>query len=163
MVKGNRAKIILNLLFFFLIVIDIFYLYRINTIYRGVYEIQIFIPLILVFIMRFIYLIRSKNKMSKNSPGIELFILCLIPLIIYSTKPKYTYDSGKEVLRKDLNLNYLEFDESKENYSIPIKDKEYLFIKNMEYYYTVKLNDGNSYFRVNPNTGLLNELSTDFY
>lgn len=141
-----------------------FYLYSINTDYKGVYQIEYFIPCITILGIIFIFWILSKQALTKIKKIILLLTLILIPLIIYFTLPNYIYNDGKEIIRKELKSSSLEFPKFQEEYTVPITNNtKSFFIKDKEYYYIITLGNENKYFRLDPVTGSLNELSSKFW
>lgn len=159
-----NKKDILKVFTFITLILEIFYLYRINTDYKGVYQIEYFIPCIIILGIIFIRSIVWKKTLMKNKKITLLSIFILIPLIIYFTLPKYSYNDGKEIIRKELNSSNLEFSKSQEQYTVPITNNtKFFFVKDKEYYYIVNSNNETKYFKLSPLTGFLKELSSKFW
>lgn len=164
MKKKNSLKNILNLSIFILLVLEIFYLYKINTDYKGVYQIQYFIPCVIILVVIFIRSIVEEKTLRKNKKIVLLCILVLIPLIIYFTLPNYSYNEGKDIIRKELKSTNLEFSKSQEEYTVPIiNNSRFSFVKDKEYYYIINSDSETKYFKVNPVTGSLDALSSNFW
>ncbi len=164
MKKKNSLKNILNLSIFILLVLEIFYLYKINTDYKGVYQIQYFIPCVIILVVIFIRSIVEEKTLRKNKKIVLLCILVLIPLIIYFTLPNYSYNEGKDIIRKELKSTNLEFSKSQEEYTVPIiNNSRFSFVKDKEYYYIINSDNETKYFKVNPVTVSLDALSSNFW
>jgi len=131
---------------------------------KGIYQVQIFLPLIL---QPFVY----KRIFSKELSYFKLRIITLglisflLPIMIYFTLPNYTYNSGKDIVKKHLNHEISFKDYSFSESSIPITNNpKQLFISNREYYYEITSADNKNYFiTVNPLTGELHKLTEAYW
>ncbi len=153
--KGRREDFLLNFIKFLIPVLTGFYLYRVNTAYKGVYSTYYFIaPLVLS--LNFKKIKKNKLRTSLIGPGLIIFIVSL-------TQPLYSYGEGQKLLTNHLKTKKLTFLETA-NYTVPRSGpREYLFIKNSDYYYPLKLDGELRYFRVCPLSGRFNELDQKFW
>ena len=163
--KEKLYKSIPDFFLFILLTLNIYYLYRVYTDYQNIYQIQYFIPILFILLIRFLLAIVRKRRLSKTANIINLFILILIPIIIHLTIPKYTYADGKESLRKKFkDKNKLEFIQNKDqpNY-LPTSKNNNFFLKDRAYYYAINLDNENKYFSLDSKTGVLKELEESFW
>lgn len=160
MIINNKVKKVVTTSIILITLLEIYFAYKAVMDYAGVYQVGIFIPLLLQPIF-YISLFRIENPFFKTRIILIGLISILLPLIIYITLPNYTYDKGKLIVTQYLNQdkNYIFADLTHDKDTIPvINNPTKLFVSNRVYYYEVTSNDGKKYFIINPLTGELKEL-----
>jgi len=164
MVDTKRSKNILFIGITVITLLEIYFGYTVIKSYKGIYQVQIFIPLIL---QPFVY----KRVLSKELSYFKLriitlgFISFLLPIMIYFTLPNYTYNSGKDIVKKHLNQEISFKVYSISESSIPVTNNpKQLFVSNKEYYYEITSAENKHYFiTVNPLTGELQKLTEAYW
>jgi hypothetical protein len=145
--------------------VEVYFAYKITQDCKGIYQVQIFIPLVLqpLYVNRLLKKERAYFKLRILS-----LLLCsvLLPLVIYSTLPNYTYIEGKEIVQKFIGQdNSHSFTEvSFEKSTVPVIDNpKQAFLSDREYYYEVISKEGSIYFMVNPVTGRIMKLEKSYW
>ncbi|MDF2883561.1 MAG: hypothetical protein K0R54_4118 [Clostridiaceae bacterium] len=145
--------------------LELYFGYMVYKSYKGVYDITIFLPIVFQPLWY-----KSLFKEKKSNYKIKIIKVCIIsiclPLTIYFTLPKYTYDEGKmfvqQYLEPSKNISFADSPFGK--CTIPVSNKsKKLFIFNKVYYYNIISTEGTKYFIVDPITGKLSQMSQDFW
>lgn len=145
--------------------LEMCFAYKVFKYYRGVYEVTIFLPLLM---QPFWYLRLFRKEMSYYKTRVVMISLIsvLLPMIIYVTLPNYTYDKGKQIVKEHLNQskNIIFVDLAFGKNTIPIfNNPKQLFISNRAYYYEIISTEGNIYLMINPIDGELTQLSESYW
>ncbi|MFL0246171.1 hypothetical protein [Candidatus Clostridium stratigraminis] len=162
---NNKTKKVVITGIIVITLFEIYFAYKIVMNYAGVYQVGIFIPLILQPLF-YMWLFRIERPYLKIRITIILAISIFLPLVIYFTLPNYTYNKGKEIVKQNLaqSENYLFTDLTYASDTIPvINNPKQLFVSNRVYYYEVTLKDEKKYFIINPLTGELKELARSYW
>lgn len=149
----------------FITILEVYFAFKVLNEYKGIYQIEIFIPLLL---QPFLYLrlFRKVKSHYKFRITIMVLISLFLPLTIYFTLPNFTYNRGKQIVEQysGLRKDVLFVDYSFNKNTIPlVNNPKQLFVSNRAYYYEIESTDGKKYFIVNPITGELKQLSKDYW
>jgi hypothetical protein len=161
--EDKKVKNIIIICITLLSLLELYFAYRVVSGYAGVYQVGIFIP---VLIQPFSYYALLKKQMSyfKLRVVVVVLITLILPSVIYFTLPNYTYNEGKQMVERYVQSSKnIEFvDISKDKDTIPITgNPKRLFVSDRAYYYEIKSTGGNKYFMVNPLTGEVVQLSEE--
>lgn len=166
MEKGDTKKLRVLALTIGIIItlIELYFIFIIKQKYKGVYNITFF--LILLFSQPGWYSIIFKNKPSLLKLIYIVAITIAIPIGMYYSLPKYSYEDGKKIIEnkigenKEVNFVSYSYDKS----TIPITDKrKNIFLNNRVYYYEVKLNGNSTFFAIEPTNGQVKEVPNDYW
>jgi hypothetical protein len=162
-IEDKNVRNIIIICITLLSLLELYFAYRVVSGYAGVYQVGIFIP---VMIQPFSYYALLKRQMSYFKLRVVLVVLItlILPSIIYFTLPNYTYNEGKQMVEKHMqSIKNIEFvDISRGKATLPITgNPKRLFVSDRAYYYEIKSTIGNRYFMVNPITGEVVQLSEE--
>lgn len=157
--KEEEKERKLSFLALILCILELLFLFIIHKNYKGIYEIEIFIPALLVLFAFFIRLALRKVSVEKKRFIILFTIILLLPIVLYLSLPKYTYSQAKELINKKLsNKKDSQFVET-ESTTIDIANKKKkFFLRQKEYYFAVLIDGEDKEFRVDPCTGEVNTI-----
>jgi hypothetical protein len=163
--NNKKIKAIIIVFVTLVTLVEVYFAYKITQDCKGIYQVQIFVPLVLqpLYVSRLLKKERAYFKLR-----ILALLLCsvLLPLVIYSTLPNYTYIEGKEIIHKfigqDNSHNFTEVSFAKS--TVPVIDNtKQVFVSDREYYYEVTSKEGSIYFMVNPVTGKVMKLEKSYW
>lgn len=144
--------------------LELYFIFTIKQQYKGVYNITFF--LILVLSQPIWYSSLFKNKPSLFKLIYIVAITIAIPIGMYYSLPKYSYEAGKKIIEdkigdnKEVNFVSYGYDKS----TIPTTDKgKSMFLNHRVYYYEVKLNDNSTFFAIEPTNGQVKEVEKDYW
>lgn len=164
MYKSNKKKIII-IAIILITLFEIYFAYIIFNDYRGIYQVSIFIPLLLQLFLYYRLIIQDITYV-KTRFIILAIISFIIPLTIYFTLPNYTYDKGKQVVKEYLkgtpNTIFVEFSFNKDTIPL-VNNRKEIFVSNRAYYYEIISEEEKKYFIVNPLTGEATQLSESYW
>lgn len=166
MIKNKKIKSIMNFCIFLISIAELYFIYKINKEFKGTYEILIFLPLIIIQPFIFRSLLSRGDTISKVRIFLTILIYISIPVIIYFTLPKYTYNDGKdkieESFKPDEKFEFIH--NAPGQYTVPvIENAKQIFMKDREYYYIIEFTNETKYFIVNPITGESIELEERYW
>ncbi|MBS4537048.1 hypothetical protein GOQ27_01155 [Clostridium sp. D2Q-11] len=163
--KNQQIKKIIFSLVILLTLIIIYWGYRVYIEYRGVYNIVVFIPLL--FLPISYRMILKDHEIFLRWRIVTVMILSIaLPLLIYFTLPKYTYNEGQKRVIEYLNttekVEFINYSRGEDTIPVMNNPKGFL-IKDRTYYYHVKVLDKDRYFMVNPIMGKVGELPNAYW
>lgn len=165
MKKKKSSLFLLILLFLFS---QIFFIIYSRTIYKGVHDVITFIGVyILLGIVWYELLIKPSSKTISILKISMLILFTLgVPLITFTTQPKFTYEEGKELILKE----HSEYDDEDfiENTSSPdiiwtTPPSNKFLVRDFAYYYRLSTGSTEEFFVVLPTDGKINKLEEDFF
>ena len=163
--KGKKIKNIIIICITLISLLEMYFAYKVTKEYVGVYNVGIFILLLLQPLYYKALFRKEKTYLQFKFISIIL-ISFILPIIIYFTLPNYTYNEGKQIVEQYVHssTNLIFIDISKDKDTVPvINSPKQLFVFNREYYYGIKSTGANKYFMVNPLTGKVVQLSEEFW
>lgn len=164
--KGDTKKVrtVALVISIMITLLELYFIFTIKQQYKGVYNITFF--LILVLSQPIWYSSLFKNKPSLFKLIYIATITIAIPIGMYYSLPKYSYEAGKKIIEdkigenKEVNFVSYGYDKS----TIPTTDKhKNIFLNNRVYYYEVKLNGNSTFFAVEPTNGQVKEVEKDYW
>ncbi|NLC33558.1 MAG: hypothetical protein GX781_09735 [Clostridiales bacterium] len=166
MVKDKQLKNMVILGVVLITLLELYYAYKITIEYKGIYHIARFAILSLFQPFLYANLLGKEIINFKIKITILISISILLPLLVYSTLPNYTYDEGKGIVSQSLKENKdaifaeLSFNDKK----IPVMNNpKQIFVADRVYYYKIISDNIEEYFIVNPLTGETNQLLEDYW
>ncbi|MCB2290546.1 hypothetical protein LGK97_12290 [Clostridium sp. CS001] len=163
--KDKKIKNIIVICITLISLLELYFAYKVQKEYTGIYEVGIFI---LFIFQPFWYksLFRDQETYLKLRVIAIVLISLILPLIIYFTLPTYTYNEGKQIVKEYVQSsgNLIFIDISKDKDTVPLTaNPKRLFVSDRAYYYGIKSTFNNKYFMVNPLTGKVIQLSEDYW
>lgn len=159
--KDKKIKNIIIICITLISLLELYFAYKVLKEYRGIYQIGVFI---LFIYQPFLYNNLFRKQLSHYKLRIVIIGLMslLLPLTIYFTLPKYTYNEGKQFVEQYLeqskSVKFVDYSFGKD--TIPVyNNPKQLFVSDRAYYYTITSTEGTKYFMVNPLTGKLHQMS----
>lgn len=163
--KDKKLKNIIIICITLISLLELYFAYKVAREYAGIYQIGLFTPLIFQPLFYKVLFREQKTYLKLRVIGIGL-ISFILPLIIYSTLPNFTYYEGKQIVKRYVqpsgNLAFIDI--SKDRDTVPlINSPGRLFVSHRAYYYGIESTLNNKYFMVNPLTGEVTQLSEDYW
>lgn len=147
--------------------IELFTIYRYSMVYKGIYNMMIYIGCILLQInLTYMILFRPCQLKVKHRNRIAVVILLIIvPIMMFVFKPSVTYEKGIDILYNDfISREYqLVVHEKQINTVDVINNPSAFLIANKAYYYRFENEVGYVFYSVNPMSGKGIELESDFF
>ncbi|WP_461206023.1 hypothetical protein [Clostridium sp. DL1XJH146] len=146
--------------------VEMYFAYKVAAVYAGVYQIGIFIPFIFQPFGYFRFLFGEEKTYPKAKILVLALVSIMLPVVIYSTLPSYTYDDGKQLIEESVQSSeeIVFLDTSKDHATIVISNNpKQLFVSDRAYYYEIKAIEQNEYFMVNPIDGQVGQLSENYW
>lgn len=166
--KKEKFRLMLLIIIIFISIIEIYVLYRLCIDYKWIYQVYSFILLVLLQVIGWYRLMFKNNNVKRLKLRIVIFglITIFIPVLIMIDVPKYSYQDGKTMIEKSIEIEgtYEFIENSRGKNTIPvINNPKGIFIANRDYYY--RLSDGinNIYFIVNPIDGRVMQLDNAYW
>ncbi len=160
----KKSKTLALIISIIITLLELYFIFIIKQQYKGVYNITFFLILVLSQPVWYSTIFKSKPSLLKLIYIAAITIA--IPIGMYYSLPKYSYEAGKKTIEnkiggnKEVNFVSYSYDKS----TIPTTDKhKNIFLNNRVYYYEVKLNGNNTFFVVEPTNGQVKEVPNDYW
>ena len=167
--KEKKFQLVSMILINFLSIIELYAIYKLIVVYKGIHSISYFITMVLFQVYCVCRLVFNKDNINRRYKSAVVYTALIIistPVLLLVTQPEYSYQEGKVKIENtiELDTNYDFIDYPRGQNTIPVtNDSKRIFIKNRYYYY--RLSDGTNYIflMVDPISGIVVKLDHEYW